>query len=80
MRTQEEVFRAYYSAMTDGDLLKTAANRSSFIDIAQKFLAEELLKRGLEIPLDAPPKPAQTVHPPRRFGWFARILQSRKAK
>jgi len=47
MRTQEQAFRAYYASMTDAELLQTAANRSSFIAVAQRLLAEELGQRQL---------------------------------
>ena len=80
MRTQEEAFRAYYSGMTDAELLKTAANRSSFIDIAQKLLAEELAKRDLTVPADTPPGAPQPEPSPRGFGRFVGILRSRRPK
>ena len=50
MTTQEHAFRAYYASMTDAELLQTAANRTSFVDIAQRLLAEELTRRYLAIP------------------------------
>ena len=57
MRSQEQAFRAYYAAMTDAELLQTAANRISFIVIAQKVLADELNHRGLtSAPPPLPPK------------------------
>ena len=62
MRSQEQAFRAYYSAMTDADLLQIAANESSFIAIAQRILEDELAKRHL-----APVRPA----PPVRRSVFA---------
>jgi len=55
MGVQEQAFRVYYAAMTDADLLRTAANRSSFVEIAQMVLAEELHKRNLTVPEAAPP-------------------------
>ena len=58
MRSQEQAFRAYYSSMTDQDLLETAANRGSFIDIAQRTLADELRKRDLG-PLPGPDRPVR---------------------
>jgi len=42
MTIQEQAFRAYYASMTDEELLRTAANKSSFVDIAQKLLAANL--------------------------------------
>ncbi len=55
MRVQEQAFRAYYASMTDGELLKTAANRSSFVDLAQQILSEELTRRKLALPAEVPP-------------------------
>jgi hypothetical protein len=49
MRSQEQAFRAYYASMTNSELLQTARNRSSFIDVAQKLLGEELKKRNLTV-------------------------------
>ena len=54
MTVQEHAFRAYYASMTDAELLKTAANRRSFIEIAQKLLAEELTRRSLQVSQDEP--------------------------
>ena len=47
MRSQEQAFRAYYASMTDAELLGIAANRVSFIQIAQRILEDELKKREL---------------------------------
>ncbi len=55
MRTQEQAFRAYYACMTDTELLQIAANRKSFIGVAQMVLASELQKRGLSPAPSAPP-------------------------
>jgi hypothetical protein len=52
MATQEQTFRAYYSSMTDEELLAIAANRTSFIDVAQRFMSAELLKRHLTAPAE----------------------------
>jgi hypothetical protein len=57
MTTQEQAFRAYYASMTDAELLGIAANKISFIDIAQKVLADELVKRNLTVPLGEPSRP-----------------------
>lgn len=56
MRSQQQAFRDYYASMTDSELLETALNRSSFIDVAQKLLGEELKKRNLSV--SAAPVPA----------------------
>jgi len=58
VRSQEHAFRAYYASMSDADLLQTAANRSSFIAIAQRILADELRKRELT-PLPGPALPVR---------------------
>jgi hypothetical protein len=54
MRTQEQAFRAYYASMSDRDLLATAANRHSFVDVAQQILNEELARRKLALPTETP--------------------------
>jgi len=60
MRNQEQAFRAYYASMTDSDLLAVAANQSSFIDLAQQILREELARRNLA----TPPRPAPETASP----------------
>ena len=50
MTVQEHAFKAYYASMTDADLLKTAANRKSFIPVAQRLLDEEMARRNLQLP------------------------------
>jgi hypothetical protein len=57
MTSQEQAFRAYYASMTDAELLKIAANKNSFIEVAQKVLADELKKRNLAVP----PEPSRTI-------------------
>ena len=70
MTTQEHAFRAYYASMTDADLLRLAANKSSFVDIAQRLLGEELARRRLEFsPRQDAPVP--TMHP----GAFAKLMK-----
>ena len=62
MGRQEQAFRAYYGSMTDAELLEVAANKTSFIGIAQKILADELDQRHLTSPVatrqKAPERPA----------------------
>ena len=53
MQGQLQAFRAYYASMTDAELLSLAANRSSFIDVAQQTLTEELTRRKLPEPVAA---------------------------
>ena len=58
MHSQEHAFRTYYASMSDSDLLAVAANRGSFVEIAQKMLSEEMTRRGLAFPPDSgPPEP-----------------------
>ena len=78
MTIQERAFRAYYASMTDAGLLRIAANRSSFVDIAQKVLTDELKKRNLTV---APGElssaiMSQTLTP---VGWAQRTLVSIKS-
>jgi hypothetical protein len=54
MHIQEQAFRAYYASMSDGDLLATAANRHSFVDVAQQILSEELARRNLALHTETP--------------------------
>jgi hypothetical protein len=39
--------------MTDEELLRVAANKTSFIDVAQKILGDELTRRNLTAPGEA---------------------------
>ena len=59
MLVQQRAFREYYASMTDSELLATAANRSSFIEVAQQALSEEVARRNLTLPA---PTPAETPH------------------
>jgi len=54
IRIQEQAFRAYYASMSDGDLLATAANRHSLVDVARRILSEELARRKLALPPESP--------------------------
>jgi len=47
MRTQEQALRVYYAAMPDAELQTAAANRGSFLPVAQRLLTEELRRRHL---------------------------------
>ena len=64
MRTQQQAFKAYYASMTDSELLATAANRKSFIPIAQNAMDEELLRRQLTAPADPRAETNQPAAPP----------------
>ena len=50
MAGPEQAFKAYYASMTDAELLRVAANKTSFIDVAQKILGDELMRRNLTAP------------------------------
>ncbi len=74
MHVQEQAFRAYYASMTDGDLLRTAANRGSFITVAQQILAEEIARRELVLPAGSEPLKAEHAAgklAPRFINWAA---------
>jgi hypothetical protein len=45
--TQQQAFKAYYASLTEAELLKIAANKRSFLDVAQEALANELRDRNL---------------------------------
>ena len=66
MHVQEQAFRAYYASMTDQDLLRTAANRSSFLPVAQQVLEEEMVRRKLVAPAGS--QLPEAAHAPGRFG------------
>ena len=47
MTAQQQAFKVYYSSLTDAELMKIAANKCSFLDVAQEALANELRGRNL---------------------------------
>lgn len=47
MTAQQQAFQGYYASMTDAELMKVAANRRSFLGVAQAALASELRGRNL---------------------------------
>jgi hypothetical protein len=51
--TQDQAFKAYYSTMADADLLRLAANKRSYIEAAQRSMADELARRHLSLPVEA---------------------------
>jgi hypothetical protein len=59
MRTQEQTLRVYYAAMTEVELQSAAANRSSFLPLAQRLLGEELKRRNLPSEPAPPAQPAE---------------------
>ena len=81
MTAQQQAFKVYYSSLTDADLLKIAANKRSFLDVAQEALANELQGRNLapsEPSLPAGNRTAEShPNPVARMarkvrGWFSR--------
>jgi hypothetical protein len=52
MTSQVQTFKAYYAAMADEDLLKLAANKRSYVDVAQQIMSEEMDRRHLKLPSD----------------------------
>jgi hypothetical protein len=71
MGTQERAFRLYYASMTDAELLHTAANRKSFVAMAQRVLDDEMGRRQLSLPLpNAPP-----VHHSALWNWSHHLAE-----
>ena len=68
MTRQEQAFISYYASMTDEELLQTAANRASFVEIAQRLLMAELARRRLEMPSASEPAPKHT-------GGFGKLMR-----
>ena len=77
MGIQEQAFRAYYASMSDADLLSTAKNKNSFIPIAQMLMAEELNRRQLKLPEEAP---AEASHAPTPFAKILALLRHRSPR
>ena len=81
MTAQQQAFQAYYSSMSDTELLKIAANKRSFLAVAQAALANELRGRNLA-PVepscvrrqpDAESHPNPVARMARKVrGWFSR--------
>ena len=79
MHVQEQAFRAYYASMSDRDLLAVAANRMSFIDLAQQILREELARRKLSLPAEA--SAPETATPEGAFSSaFHKLFGARRAQ
>ena len=80
MTAQQQAFKVYYSSLTDAELMKIAANRRSFLDVAQEALANELRGRNL-VPPEPPPSADNRIaqSPPNPLarmastvrGWFS---------
>ena len=79
--SQQEAFKVYYSSLTDAELLKIAANRRSFLNVAQEALSKELRGRNLT-PVELSPsagnrtaesQPNPMARAARKVrGWFSR--------
>lgn len=73
MTIQEQAFITYYASMTDAELLQVAGNKTSLIEVAQKTLANELVKRNLATPSAVPPGPTVQDEPSPSYV-FRRLL------
>ena len=73
MTIQEQAFITYYASMTDAELLEVASNKTSLIEVAQKTLDNELVKRNRVTPVTVPIYPVQ-VGPP-AFNVFRRLAK-----
>ena len=72
MTIQEQAFITYYASMTDTELLQVASNKTSLIEVAQKTLDNELVKRNLVTPVMVPnDQPVQVALP--AFNVFRRL-------
>ena len=79
MTTQQQAFKVYYSSLTDAELMKIAANRRSFLDVAQEALANELRGRNLAWSEPSPSAGSGTPPPhPNPLARLARKLFSRE--
>ena len=74
MTIQEQAFITYYASMTNAELLQVAVNKTSLIEVAQKTLANELVKRNLVTPSAVPPRPTVQVEPPASYV-FRRLVR-----
>ena len=63
MTTQQQAFKVYYSSLTDAELMKIAANKRSFLDVAQEALANELRGRNLTPSEPSPSADNRTAEP-----------------
>ena len=81
MTAQQQAFQAYYSSMTDDELMKIAGNKRSFLAVAQVALVNELRGRNLSPDEPSPSADNRTdeshPNPVARMarkvrGWFSR--------
>ena len=61
MTLQQQAFQSYYHSLTDEELTRIAANKRSFLEVAQEALANELHGRHLDAAL--PPETHRAVAP-----------------
>ena len=74
MTIQEQAFITYYASMTDAELLQVASNKTSLIEVAQKTLDNELVKRNLVTPVAVPIYAPVQIAPP-AFNVFRRLAK-----
>jgi len=74
MTIQEQAFITYYASMTDAELLEVAGNKTSLIEVAQKTLDNELVKRNLVTPVAVPVSAPVQGGPP-AFNVFRRLAK-----
>jgi hypothetical protein len=74
MTIQEQAFITYYASMTDAELLQVASNKTSLIEVAQKTLDNELVKRNLVTPVAVPVDAPVQIEPP-TFNVFRKLVR-----
>ena len=74
MTIQQQAFITYYASMTDAELLQVASNKTSLIEVAQKTLDNELVKRNRVTPVAVPVEEPVQVEPP-SFNVFRRLAK-----
>lgn len=67
MTAQQKAFHVYYSSLTDAELLKIAANKRSYLEVAQEALADELRGRHLAPTEPSPSGANRTAEPHANF-------------
>ena len=73
MTAQQQAFKAYYSSLSDADLMKIAVNKRSFLEVAQEALVDELRGRNL-VPSEPSPSADHRTGEPHP-GFLARIAR-----
>ena len=54
-----------YAALSDGELLRLAADKDGLTEVAQQAIDAEMSNRGLEVPVEESPRQSK----PKRRGW-----------